>query len=104
MQSAPDRLLAWLGPAAGPDAYEIGVEVRDAFMAHAAHAEVAFSPARPDHWHVDLYALARQRLLAVGVERIYGGGLCTISDPARFYSHRRDARTGRMASLIWRAD
>ena len=104
MQSAPDRLLAWLGPAAGPDAYEISDEVRDAFMSHDVSSEMAFSPTRPGHWHVDLYALARQRLLAVGVERIYGGGLCTISNPARFYSHRRDARTGRMASLIWRAD
>ena len=102
MQASPDRLLAWLGPAAGRDAYEIGAEVRDAFIGHDARAEMAFSATRAGHWRVDLYALAQQRLLACGVERIYGGGLCTISDSERFYSHRRDARTGRMASLIWR--
>ena len=102
MKSPPDRVLAWLGPAAGPDTYEIGAEVREAFLDHDRRAEAAFVPTRSGHWRMDFYALARQRLTAVGVERIYGGGLCTITDSARFYSHRRDARTGRMASLIWR--
>jgi hypothetical protein len=102
MQSPPHRLMAWLGPAAGPDAYEIGPEVREAFLAHDSRAEEAFMPTRPGHWRVDLYALARQRLADAGVERVFGGGLCTIGDPGRFYSHRRDHRTGRMASLIWR--
>ena len=104
MKSPPERLMAWLGPAAGPAAYEIGVEVRDAFLGHDSRAEAAFVPTRPGHWLVDLYALARQRLLSVGVVRVFGGDLCTISDPQRFYSHRRDQSTGRMASLIWRKD
>jgi hypothetical protein len=102
MQSPPDRLLAWLGPAAGPEAYEIGEEVRDAFLAHDPRADAAFVPTRPGHWRVDLYMLARQRLADVGVTKVFGGGLCTISDPQRFYSYRRDQDTGRMASLIWR--
>jgi hypothetical protein len=102
MQSPPDRLLAWLGPAAGPEAYEIGEEVRAAFLAHDPRADAAFVPTRPEHWRVDLYILARQRLADVGVTKVFGGGLCTISDPQRFYSYRRDQDTGRMASLIWR--
>jgi hypothetical protein len=102
MRTPPARLVAWLGPAAGPQAYEIGAEVHDAFVAHDAGAESAFVPTRPGHWRVDLYALARRRLAAAGVTRVHGGGLCTITDPARFFSHRRDQRTGRMATLAWR--
>nr|MDQ2702514.1 peptidoglycan editing factor PgeF [Pseudomonadota bacterium] len=104
MHAAPGDILAWLGPAAGPGAYEIGVEVHDAFLAEDGSAASAFVATRPGHWRVDLYALARQRLLAAGLraDAIHGGGLCTISDPARFYSHRRDQRTGRMATLAWR--
>jgi YfiH family protein len=104
MGAPPETLLAWLGPAAGPDAYEVGAEVRDAFVARDAGAAIAFVPTRPGHWRVDLYRLARQRLVAAGLapHAIHGGGLCTISDPARFYSHRRDQRTGRMATLVWR--
>ncbi|NUS39476.1 MAG: peptidoglycan editing factor PgeF [Lysobacter sp.] len=102
MRTPPARLLAWFGPAAGPDAYEVGDEVRDAFVSRDAHAAAAFAASRPGHWRVDLYRLARQRLEAVGVERVLGGGLCTISDAARFFSHRRDQRTGRMATLVWR--
>jgi len=101
MQTPGSQLLAWLGPAAGPEAYEIGDEVRDAFLAHDADAATNFVATRENHWRVDLYALARMRLAAIGVHRVYGGGLCTISDPQRFYSHRRDQRTGRMASLVW---
>lgn len=101
MHSPASTLMAWLGPAAGPQAYEVGAEVRDAFLAHDAAADVAFVATRPGHWLVDLYALARQRLHAAGVDRVFGGGLCTISEPQRFYSHRRDQRTGRMASLVW---
>jgi hypothetical protein len=104
MQSPPHCLMAWLGPAAGPEAYEIGEEVRDAFLAHDSRADASFISTRPGHWRVDLYALARQRLAAVGVDRGYGGGLCTISDPQRFYSYRRDQSTGRMVSLIWRTE
>ena len=103
MDTSADRLVAWLGPAAGPQAYEIGQEVFDACVAHHPRAAAAFVATRPGHWHVDLYALARQRLREAGVQRITGGGLCTISDPARFFSHRRDARTGRMATVVWRA-
>ncbi|MET4728954.1 YfiH family protein [Lysobacter enzymogenes] len=103
MRSEPARLRAWLGPAAGPQRYEIGADVRDAFLAVDAAADAAFVATRPGHWLVDLYELARQRLARAGVraDHIHGGGLCTISEPDRFYSHRRDRRTGRMATLIW---
>lgn len=102
LAAPPHAVVAWLGPAAGPAAYEVGGEVREAFTAGDAAAAEAFVPTRPGHWRVDLYALARGRLQAAGLDpaSIHGGGLCTISDPARFYSHRRDGRTGRMATLI----
>lgn len=101
MHAAPGDLVAWLGPAAGPAAYEVGAEVFAAFASVDARAETAFAATRPGHWRVDLYALARQRLAAAGVSRVHGGGLCTISDPQRFFSHRRDGRTGRIATLAW---
>jgi YfiH family protein len=101
MNVAPGRIIAWLGPAAGPQAYEIGQEVFDAFVSRDARAASAFVATRPGHWKVDLYVLARQRLADAGVTKVFGGGFCTISDPQRFYSHRRDARTGRMATLVW---
>lgn len=101
MRTPASGLMAWLGPAAGPQAYEIGKDVREAFVSRDPDAASAFSPTRVDHWHVDLYALARRRLDAAGVKRVHGGGLCTISEPGRFYSHRRDQRSGRMASVIW---
>lgn len=97
------RILAWLGPAIGPLAYEVGEEVRAAFVDRDARAAAAFRPARPGHWHLDLYGVARQRLAACGVARISGGGLCTASDPARFYSWRRDRGAERMAAAIWLA-
>ena len=97
----PDRLLAWLGPAIGPQAFEVGPEVRAAFVERDPKAACAFRPAaRSWHWHADLYALARLRLGQAGVTAVYGGGQCTLSDP-RYYSFRRDRATGRMASLIW---
>jgi len=101
MRTPAERLLAWIGPAAGPQRYEIGEEVRDRFLAQDAQAQTAFVPTRPGHWRVDLFAIARMRLAHAGVTRVYGGGVCTISDPQRFFSHRRDARTGRMATLVW---
>jgi polyphenol oxidase len=101
MDIAPDRLLAWMGPAAGPFAYEVGDEVRAAFIAVDASSAAAFAASRPGHWWCDLYHLARRRLSAAGVGRISGGGHCTITEAERFYSHRRDRRTGRMASLVW---
>lgn len=101
MHSAPVNILAWLGPAAGPAHYEIGEEVRAAFVDADSAAATCFVATRPGHWLVDLYALARSRLAAAGVTTVSGGSLCTISDPQRFYSWRRDGRTGRMASLVW---
>lgn len=98
-----DRILAWLGPAIGPDAYEVGAEVRAAFLDHDARAAAAFSPTRPGHWRLDLYAVARQRLAARGVTRVWGGGFCTYSDPGRFFSYRRDRASGRMGAAIWLA-
>ncbi|MFZ2753121.1 MAG: peptidoglycan editing factor PgeF [Lysobacteraceae bacterium] len=101
MRTPPERVVAWLGPAAGPQAYEIGEEVLRAFVDRDPASNAAFVATRPGHWRVDLYALARRRLAQAGVPRVHGGDLCTISEPQRFFSHRRDARTGRMATLVW---
>ena len=95
------ELLAWLGPAIGAEVYVVGDEVREAFLGHAAEARDAFRPAASGGWHADLYQLARQRLAACGVRAVYGGGFCTFTERQRFFSYRRDAETGRMASLIW---
>ena len=94
-------LLAYLGPAIGPDAFEVGDEVRTAFVGSDAHAAAAFRRHRQGKWMADLFMLARQRLGRAGVSAIYGGGDCTHSDPVRFFSHRRDEVSGRMAALIW---
>ena len=103
MQVAPSRLLAWLGPCIAGASYEVGEEVRAAFVDHSAGAAACFTPTRPGHWHCDLAALARQRLAAIGLPHVHGGGLDTFGD-ARFYSYRREgARSGRFASLIWLA-
>lgn len=101
MNVAADDLLVWLGPAIGPAAFEVGDEVRDAFIAHDAAASAAFKPSPNGRWLADIYQLARQRLDRLGVTAIYGGHCCTHSDAERFYSYRRDNVTGRMASLIW---
>jgi YfiH family protein len=101
-------LRAWLGPAIGPGNFEVGPEVRDAFLAADARAGVAFAPGREHKWFCDLYCIARQRLGRLGVVAIAGGGRCTYAEEALFHSHRRDvqhrgqAGTGRMATLIWR--
>ena len=94
-------LTAWLGPAAGPRAYEIGREVFDAFVGGDSGASAAFAPTRPGHWKVDLYALAKRRLAGVGVSDVHGGTRCTISEADRFFSHRRDGSSGRIATLAW---
>jgi polyphenol oxidase len=103
MNSRPQALLAYLGPAIGSAAYEVGAEVREAFVAadQGRESEAAFAPGRPGKFHADLYALARRRLARSGVARTYGGGHCTYTERERFYSYRRDGATGRMASLIW---
>lgn len=96
-----DELLVWLGPAIGPKAFEVGSEVRDAFLSTDLKAEAGFRPGRPGHWLADLYFLARRRLSNPQVVYIGGGDYCTLSDSQRFFSYRRDGITGRMASLIW---
>ena len=96
----PDTLLAWLGPAISQPAYEVGDEVRAAFVADDPEAAKAFLPNARGRWQADLYALARRRLSAAGVGAVYGGGECTYGDADRFFSYRRGARCGRMASII----
>lgn len=101
MQAPSSSLLAWLGPCIGTASYEVGEEVRSAFVDTDAGAASCFVPTRPGHWLCDLAGLARRRLAQVGVERVYGGGFDTLTDQ-RFYSYRRDgAHSGRFASLIW---
>jgi len=97
------ELMAWLGPAIGPKQFEVGPEVRDAFLAHDPDAASAFTEegARPRHYLADIYQLARQRLASAGVCSVSGGSLCTVRDRDWFFSYRRDGRTGRMATLIW---
>ncbi len=94
-------ILVWLGPAIGPHAFEVGAEVRQAFIHVLPQAEEAFTPNRNGTWLANLYQLARQRLIHQGITHIYGGDFCTYSEQNRFYSYRRDQVTGRMASLIW---
>lgn len=95
-----EDLMAWLGPAIGPKAFEVGEEVRKAFMTQDAQAEMAFNPSG-DKWLGDLYLIARQRLNKQGVTKIYGGGECTYRNLDQYFSFRRDGVTGRMATMIW---
>jgi YfiH family protein len=97
------HVMAWLGPAIGPLAFEVGDEVRSAFIAIDAQAAQAFTPVmqKPGHWLANLYVLARQRLASVGVTQVSGGTHCTWTESASFFSYRREGRTGRMASVIW---
>ena len=101
MAVAPEEIMAWLGPAIGPEAFEVGAEVCEAFIAKHAHAVDAFQPIGDDKYLADIYLLARQRLQAAGVSQIYGGECCTVLERERFFSYRRDHQTGRMASCIW---
>ena len=98
---APDQLLAWLGPAISQANFEVGDDVRAAFMSHDASAASAFEANARGRWQCDLYALARRRLAALGVRDVSGGGWCTFADDVRFFSYRRDGQCGRMAALIW---
>lgn len=100
MTVSPSELMAWLGPAIGPYAFEVGSEVRAQFMAQDMQAESAFKQ-KGNKWLGDLYAIARQRLQALGVTQVYGGGRCTYSEPETFFSFRRDGDTGRMGTFIW---
>ena len=98
----PADVLAYIGPGIGPTAFEVGEDVYDAFTLADAHAKAAFVAHAPDKWLADLFTLARHALIRAGVTQVYGGGLCTYTHPARFFSYRRDKVTGRMAALIWR--
>ncbi len=97
----PGEVLAWLGPAIGPETFEVGEEVRQVFVDEQPAAHSAFRANAAGRYFADLYALARLRLTAAGVVSVHGGGYCTYSEGERFFSYRRDGVTGRMASLIW---
>lgn len=103
MGVAPQDLMAWLGPAIGREAFEVGGEVRAAFVAAQPQAAQAFLPGQHGKWFADLCALALLRLNALGVTQIYGGGYCTWRERERFFSYRRDGVTGRMGTFIWLA-
>lgn len=102
MQHPPEAITAWLGPAIGPEAFEVGPEVRAAFLNQDPEAATAFRPGLGDRWFADVYRLARQRLERAGVREIHGGGRCTHRESDTFFSYRRDGLCGRMATLIWR--
>ena len=95
------QLMAYLGPAIGPQSFEVGDEVRAAYVSADLKSAEAFKPSVPGKWLADIYLLARQRLNEQGVERIFGGQFCTVRQADRFFSYRRDGQTGRMASMIW---
>ena len=97
----PTGVLAWLGPAIGPAAYEVGADVRSAFVERDSAADRWFTPNARGRWQADLYGLARDSLSGAGVRAIYGGGFCTFNEVGRFFSHRREGPCGRMATLVW---
>ena len=101
MKVPHSTIMAWLGPAIGPAAFEVGAEVRDAFVAKQTQSVAAFVPGNNGKWLADIYHLARLRLNAMGINRIYGGDQCTYSNAERYYSYRRDGVTGRMGTFIW---
>ena len=101
--AAPATLMAWIGPAIGGPAYEVGDDVRDAFLAADPAAAAGFTANARGRWQLDLPGLARRRLAAAGVGRVRGGDLCTAGDPERFFSYRRDGQCGRQATLVWLA-
>jgi YfiH family protein len=97
----PSELIAWLGPAIEQNAFEVGSEVREQFLARDPENHVAFSANDRGRWQADLYELARRELARLGVSKVYGGGFRCFADSERFFSYRRNPRTGRMATLIW---
>ncbi len=99
----PENVLVWLGPAIGAGCFEVGAEVRAAFLEKSVAYSKAFNHQSDDKWLADIYALARIELAALGVNTVYGGNFCTVTEQTRFYSYRRDRDTGRMATLIWRS-
>jgi YfiH family protein len=101
LRCPPDELVAWLGPAIGQAAFEVGAEVREAFLAGSSAAEARFAPNARGRWQADLYGLARDALAQSGVRSVHGGGYCTYTEAERFFSHRRQAPCGRMATLVW---
>jgi YfiH family protein len=103
LEVEPRQLIAWLGPAIGQAHFEVGDEVREAFLAHDAGAAAAFAANARGRWQCDLVGLARRRLAALGVGAVLGGHWCTYADASRLFSYRRDRRCGRMAALIWLA-
>lgn len=96
------NFLVWLGPAIGPDCFEVGIEVRTVFLAKSAAFSSAFKPQSNGQWLADIYQLARVELAMLGIDQVYGGDFCTVTDHQRFYSYRRDKDAGRMVTLIWR--
>lgn len=104
LRANPADVIAWLGPAIGPDAFEVGPEVRAAFLAVDAGAQGAFRSHREGKFMADLYALARRRLALAGVGQVFGGGFCTWNDSARFFSYRREKQSGRMGAFVWLAN
>ena len=103
LRTPPDEIVAWLGPAIGAASYEVGEDVRDAYLARDASAAAAFTPNSRGRWQADLYALARMSLAKAGVGAVHGGGFCTYREADRFFSHRREAPCGRFATLVWLA-
>jgi copper oxidase (laccase) domain-containing protein len=101
MDADPAQVFAWMGPTIGPDVFEVGPEVREAFLRTDARADAAFRPHVPGKYLGDLYALARQRLERAGVKRVSGGGFCTYTEADRFFSYRRVQASGRMGAFIW---
>jgi len=97
-----DNIIAWLGPAIGPDCFEVGAEVKSSFESKSIQFASAFEQKNQHKYLADIYQLARLDLAALGIKQVYGGGFCTVTDKQRFYSYRRDGETGRMATLIWR--
>jgi YfiH family protein len=101
LATPPRELLAWLGPGIGPARFEVGAEVREAFLRLDPAAVTAFRANERHRWQADLYRLARQHLNRAGIDAVYGGGWCTYDEPERFFSYRRDGECGRMATLVW---